>query len=122
MVCRFPTGDTTDYQSAVHQMSCQGYYDFWVRFGFGGSLFGFKCVFKGLKAGFLGSIWVWFGFVFLRSSIMTGKVWLRFSRKIFFKPQMATNEHGLGKIRVLESKFPGKQESRVGCKFPKSGI
>jgi hypothetical protein len=30
-----------------------------------------------------GFIWVRFGFVFSRSSIMTGKVWVRFSKKYF---------------------------------------
>jgi hypothetical protein len=58
----------------------------------------------------LASIWVRFGFVFSRTSIMTGIVWLRFSRKIFFEPRMDTNGHEWGKNQSLESKFPAGWE------------
>ena len=84
------------------------------KFGFAPGIFGFNGLKRVEKWLYLGSIWVRFGFIFLRNSIKTGKVWLRFSRKTFFKPRM-------GKNPGLENKFPGKREYGVGSKYPAIG-
>jgi hypothetical protein len=53
-------------------------------FGFASGIFGFNGLKRGEKWLNLASIWVRFGFVFLRNPIKTGIVWLRFFKKTFF--------------------------------------